>query len=328
MIKMKKDYVITVDFDGTIVEHEYPEIGEPLPYAFDVLKQLKKAGAKLILWTCREDQRRRKYLTEAVDFCKKNGVEFDAVNSALVDYDFRDPDQCELRKPHSSIVIDDRNLGGFPGWDTVGKTLLQGHILTWSVANGDTHFQIKKHMNCGETSKAHARRVREGWFEKYAPADLPGVDIGCQHDPLNETFRRWDILFGDSDATFMREAPDNSFHTVYASHILEHLHNPVAALQNWYRITKPGGHMIVIVPHRDLYEKKKELPSQWNPAHQFFYLPEKTEAPCTLSLKDIVLRAIPDCNIVSLRTIDEGYQANGENEHADGEFSIELIVSK
>ena len=41
---------IAVDFDGTIVEHRYPEIGEERPFAIDTLKMLIKDRHKLILW--------------------------------------------------------------------------------------------------------------------------------------------------------------------------------------------------------------------------------------------------------------------------------------
>ena len=57
--------IIAVDFDGTIVEHRYPEIGREKPFAFDTLKMLQKEGHRLILWTVRED----KLLEEAVDLC-------------------------------------------------------------------------------------------------------------------------------------------------------------------------------------------------------------------------------------------------------------------
>ena len=67
---------IAVDFDGTIVEHEYPEIGKEMLFAFLTLKELNKKGARLILWTFRSG----KELEEAVEFCRKNGVEFYAVN--------------------------------------------------------------------------------------------------------------------------------------------------------------------------------------------------------------------------------------------------------
>ena len=45
--------IIAVDFDGTIVEHEYPAIGKPIPFAIETLLHLQKDGHRLILWTVR-----------------------------------------------------------------------------------------------------------------------------------------------------------------------------------------------------------------------------------------------------------------------------------
>ena len=74
---LPKDHlIIAVDFDGTIVEDAYPSIGEPKIFAFETLKELEKDGHRLILWTYRNGQK----LQDAVDFCKKNGIEFYAVN--------------------------------------------------------------------------------------------------------------------------------------------------------------------------------------------------------------------------------------------------------
>ncbi len=112
--------LISVDFDGTIVEHCYPEIGKPLPYAFKVLRELSKQYY-LILNTCREDTDRRLYLTEAVDFCKKRGIIFRSVNCNLPEDDFRGKGG---RKAYAQFYIDDRNLGGFPGWLAVKQALL------------------------------------------------------------------------------------------------------------------------------------------------------------------------------------------------------------
>ena len=67
---------IAVDFDGTIVEHEYPAIGKEKLFAFQTLRELEKLGARLILWTFRAG----KELDEAVEYCMKNGIEFYAVN--------------------------------------------------------------------------------------------------------------------------------------------------------------------------------------------------------------------------------------------------------
>lgn len=103
---------IAIDFDGTIVEHRYPQIGRERPFAFDTLKRLQKDGHKLILWTVREG----KYLQEAIDFCKENGVEFYAVNSdgPLTKFE----GASISRKLRADMFIDDRNLGGIPDWPT------------------------------------------------------------------------------------------------------------------------------------------------------------------------------------------------------------------
>ena len=62
---------IAVDFDGTLVEHKYPEIGAKKLFAFETLRELQKRGDQLILWTYRSGRE----LDEAVEFCRKNGVD-------------------------------------------------------------------------------------------------------------------------------------------------------------------------------------------------------------------------------------------------------------
>ena len=180
----------------------------------------------------------------------------------------------------------------------------------------------------GETQKAELRRKSEGWFDKYAPSYQTGIDIGCGRDPLNQTFRRWDILLGDGSAEEMDEVPDGIFQTVYASHILEHLDRPLTALQNWYRILRPGGNLIIVVPHRDLYEGRKNLPSQWNQEHRTYWLPDRDEDACTLSLSKTVTDAIPTGKIVELQVLSSGWTMPNQNEHPSGEYSIEIIVFK
>ncbi len=107
---------IAVDFDGTIVEHMYPEIGKENLFAFRTLKELEKKGARLILWTFRAG----KELDEAVEFCRKNGIEFYAVNRSYPEEIF---DETISRKIDADIFIDDRNIGGFPGWSGIWQIL-------------------------------------------------------------------------------------------------------------------------------------------------------------------------------------------------------------
>jgi hypothetical protein len=127
--------IAIIDFDGTICEHRFPAIGPPLPEAFEVMKEMKSAGWKLILFTCRENDGYKidkQYLKKAVEWCGENGIEFDAINEALESCEFR-PEDCLKRKPYGTVHIDDRNLGGFPGWDVVRKVLLESKEANWNV---------------------------------------------------------------------------------------------------------------------------------------------------------------------------------------------------
>lgn len=107
---------IAIDFDGTIVEHQYPEIGKEKLFAFQTLKELEKKGARLILWTFRTGPE----LEAAVEYCRKNGIEFYAVNK---NYPEELPDESVSRKIDADLYIDDKNLGGFPGWSWVWQTI-------------------------------------------------------------------------------------------------------------------------------------------------------------------------------------------------------------
>lgn len=107
---------IAIDFDGTIVEHEYPEIGKEKLFAFQTMKELEKKGARLILWTFRIGNE----LDDAVEFCRKNGVEFYAVNKSYPEEIF---DETISRKINADIYIDDKNVGGFPGWSEIWQML-------------------------------------------------------------------------------------------------------------------------------------------------------------------------------------------------------------
>ena len=125
---MSRRRILVIDFDGTIVQHKFPAIGETMPEAFEVMKELQAADWALILWTCRENNSHdisKQFLKYAVDFCKENGIEFDGVNETPMEFEFR-PEETLRRKVYGDVYVDDRNLGGFPGWAEVRKQLLHG----------------------------------------------------------------------------------------------------------------------------------------------------------------------------------------------------------
>ena len=104
---------IAVDFDGTIVEHRYPKIGEEIPFATETLKILAQERHKLILWTVREGE----LLEEAIEWCRQRGVFFYSVNK---DYPEEEKSHNGFsRKLKADLFIDDRNLGGLPDWGTI-----------------------------------------------------------------------------------------------------------------------------------------------------------------------------------------------------------------
>ncbi len=121
---------IAVDFDGTIVEHKYPAIGEEIPFATETLRMLIADRHKVILWSVREGE----LLEEAVKWCKDRGVDFYAINK---DY----PEETEEHNNHFSrklkadLFIDDRNIGGLPDWGTIYQMVTHGDVYAQTQGN-------------------------------------------------------------------------------------------------------------------------------------------------------------------------------------------------
>lgn len=170
--------------------------------------------------------------------------------------------------------------------------------------------------NVKESSKARARREQAGFFEKYCQGQ--GIDIGHGGDKLLPQMQGWD--FEDGDAEEMEGLADKSFDFVYSSHNLEHLYNVDKALLNWWRILKPGGYLILFLPHRDLFEKRRTLPSAVHD-HRHYFLPESDDLPDTIGVTPMIKRLLPDAEIITCVTCDELNDLGQE-------YSIEVVVRK
>jgi len=110
--------LIAVDFDGTIVQHEYPKIGKEIPFAIDTLKRLQSDFHHLlVLWTVREG----KELEEAVEYCRTRGLEFYAVNASYPEEVVEEG--YVSRKVNADLFIDDRSLGGLPDWGVIYRMI-------------------------------------------------------------------------------------------------------------------------------------------------------------------------------------------------------------
>lgn len=93
--------ILAIDFDGTLVEHRYPQIGEEVPDAVRVCRRLLIAGHQLILWTMRAGVE----LDQAREWCEHRGIALWGVNS--------NPEQHWSKSPkaYAQLYIDDAALG-------------------------------------------------------------------------------------------------------------------------------------------------------------------------------------------------------------------------
>lgn len=157
-----------------------------------------------------------------------------------------------------------------------------------------------------------------------------GLDVGAGCKPfawweLPELVDRditrvntWDLREGD--AHHLAGVPDASYDFLFASHILEHLLDPDLALENWVRVVKPGGTLLIAVPHQHLYEQRSVLPSQWNPNHKRFYTP--TSFYTWLS----ELEELLGFEVVTVQTGDWNYKPVAG--HPVGEYQIDALLRR
>jgi len=238
------------------------------------------------------------------------------------------PDVNELWKMLYSL--EKRNDRGQPGnMRKFLKRITPGPV--WQLMKTVYHeVQKVKHLTVGrpyrpgETTAAKRRRIEEGFFDKYCRGK--GLDIGYGGDLLAQNCEGWDWEHGDAQYLHGRE--DAKFDFVYSSHTLEHMVNPDIALKNWWRVLKPGGYLILYIPHRDLYEKKKTLPSRWNSNHKHFFLLDRDEEPDTIGIIPLIQRTLANHKIIYAKECKQGHTITDPEIHSDGEYSIEVVIKK
>lgn len=168
-----------------------------------------------------------------------------------------------------------------------------------------------------EASKNYNRRIENGDFKKFF-AGL-GIDIGCGHDPVTPNCALFDKEQGD--AQDMSGFLPGAFDWVHSSHCLEHLDRPDVALKQWWRLIRPGGHLIVTVPDVALYEKW-EFPSRFNSDHKHHF--------CFASLLDL-FTTLEGCQLVRIQLNDEGFDyedLESDQTRKGAQAEIEVIARK
>jgi SAM-dependent methyltransferase len=154
-----------------------------------------------------------------------------------------------------------------------------------------------------EASKSNRYRKKE-FAAKYLFGRV--IDIGCGDDPVCPTAEPFDLAEGDANNVAALR-PRNSYDTVYSSHCLEHMKDAPKALASWWELVKPGGHLIAVVPHEDLYEQG-HWPSLYNGDHKatFRLDQEKSWSPVSYDLRKLGA-SLPCGEVVSAKIQDHGY---------------------
>lgn len=203
-----------------------------------------------------------------------------------------------------------------------------------------------------ECSKAVARRLYQpGFVSRYFVGT--GIDIGSGSDslgnsdglgqyrqqfPLMTQCKGWDIEHGD--AQYMASVADETLDFVHSSHCLEHMVNPVIALQNWFRILKPGGYLVVTIPDEDLYEQGGRIEggrfhSDFNGDHKHTLTIHKHSgkswSPQSINVFDLITSLGLSAKTIKIELLDNTFQYNMPRHDQTGgiaECAIEFIVRK
>ena len=167
-----------------------------------------------------------------------------------------------------------------------------------------------------------------------------GLDIGGGPDPIGlylELFPRmqgvkiWDKTDGNAETLDTIESCIFDF--VHSSHCLEHLDDPSQALQNWFRVLKPDGYLVIMVPDEDMYEQG-EFPSTWNGDHKFTFTISKKNSwsPKSINILDLLETLDENHEIIKIQKLDASYRYNiprfDQSLTPIGECGIEIIIRK
>ena len=134
-------FKIAVDFDGTIVEHRFPNIGAPAAGSIAALRQWQSDGCKIFLFTMRSGYS----LREAVDYCRDHGLVFDGVNTNPTQHEWTSSPKC-----FANVYIDDAAIGcplteGLSGkpvvdWNKV-VPLVNERLAAWAAEDANAHHK-------------------------------------------------------------------------------------------------------------------------------------------------------------------------------------------
>jgi SAM-dependent methyltransferase len=184
---------------------------------------------------------------------------------------------------------------------------------------------IKSERLRGETAKLFDQRLREGFWGRFVRPGLV-IDIGYKgYEDSTPVFRDSLGLDMDSPGYDGRNLPyeDGSVGTVHASHFLEHVADYGYFFRECLRALAAEGTLILFVPLMEAYERRRALPSHWNPDHKRFYTASRLlfEIESTLPRNSYRVLHLRE----RIRTADFSLP---ESIHAVGPYEIECVIEK
>jgi SAM-dependent methyltransferase len=189
-----------------------------------------------------------------------------------------------------------------------------------------------------EAKKAVTRRQRDPVFaERYFVGN--GVDVGAggdglsrqrDHYPRMGEVRDWDVP--DGDGQYLATIPDNSLDFVHSSHCIEHLVDPKVSLENWLRVVKPGGYVVVIGPEEDMYEQGV-FPSTFNPDHKhtFTLWKQHSWSHKSVNVLDLVTSLGPECEVIKVESLHHTHDwtlPRMDQTGGNAECAFEIVLRK
>lgn len=153
-----------------------------------------------------------------------------------------------------------------------------------------------------EASKTNAIRS-DAWKRRYLSGRV--LDIGAGDDPVCPTAEIFDRAQGDAEH-ILSYLTENSYDCVHSSHTLEHMKYVHEVIRDWWRLVRPGGWFVTVVPDCTLYEQGF-WPSRWNADHKWaFDLFELPGPSYRIGLVELV-RTLPGAKLISAELQDYGY---------------------
>lgn len=141
---------IAVDFDGTCVKHEYPNVGDDVPFAVVVLQSLAKQGHQLILYTMRSGQE----LQDAEDWFIQRGITLYSSQKDKGQEMWTQSNKC-----YAQVYIDDAALGCPLIYPRTGRPYVDWQGVASQLSITLTHVQKYTAKEQEEIAQLHKEAV-------------------------------------------------------------------------------------------------------------------------------------------------------------------------